>query len=72
MMLVMEVISKMFSKIKIMQSLIPTAQGRQKTPIDRVVGNDMLVNAMFDDDLSDFDAVWVEKIFAQCVSRRSV
>ena len=34
--------------------------GEAEDPIDRVVGCDMLVNVMFDDDLSGFDAAWVE------------
>ena len=37
--------------------------GEAENPIDRVVGRDMIVNAMFDDDLSDFggfDAAWIE------------
>ena len=37
--------------------------GEAEDPIDRVVGPDMLVNAMFNNDLSDFkgfDAAWIE------------
>ena len=51
--------------------------GEAEDPIDRVVGNDMPVNVMFDDnDLSDFegfDAAWVENSadFTQCVSQHS-
>ena len=53
--------------------------GEAEDPLDRVMGHDMLVNAMFDDeddDLSDSRAsTWpgskTAPIFAQFVSRRS-